>query len=365
MKNLLIYSCFLLVCCLTACKREATQPVDNSDSIAQGDTVHSTNSSNYIESLSEKKDTLITINGKEYTLECLTVMDTLKKVSYTVTYTAENGKVHKTDYNGFGVTYSISLSDASGNKLFSKTFTKADFENVVGNDALAQAIVEVPSFHGYHPGFNALMFTLDFMRPETDIGDQCFIMIDTNGYVIEKSFNNSYGGGGVDGTIEVPTDHSFVLTCAKVLHINGKVIDLEAGGKTLVHTKLINDRSVLVVYEREEGDTNDNARMIDNYGKVLKTFTYKGYYDMLGYVAPHYFEKTTGTYILLDDQNDNITAIAASNPLDIVTIPFATLRGAKTTTEHEITFDINTETSEQSFAIDTVTKAIRLIKQQQ
>jgi Domain of unknown function (DUF4738) len=358
----IIYSILILMC-LTACKKEAG-PSKADNSIQQTDTVYENHVATVYGPLTQKKDTLITINGSAYKIERRAVMDTLKKVVYNEAI-LRGGKAYKSVYNGYDITYSISLSEGSGNKLFSKTFTKSDFEEIIGRDALAKAMVELPHLHGYHPGFKALMFTLDFWIPETDIGDQCFIMISMDGKVMEKSYNNSYGGGGPDGTIEVPANNAFVLTCAKILNTNGKVVDLIDGLKTVAHTKLINDNTILVVYDpAEEGDTKDNARLIDSHGKVLKTFTYKGYYDLLGYVVPSYLEEHTGTYIMLDDRLDNITVIPQGNPLGIFTVPFTTLRETKTNPENEVTFDINTETSEQTFAIDTVTKAIRLVKQQ-
>lgn len=363
MKNLLTYSFFILVCCLTACKKEVVPAVDKENRIAQGDTIHNIHQSDYVEALAEKKDTLFTIDDKQYTLECSTVMDTFKKVSYTMFSTTKDGKVKRSDYIGYSISYHISLRETNGKTLFSKTFTKKDFEGVVGKDALAQAISELPVFYGYHPGFKALLFTLDFMRPETDIGDQCFFMIGMDGKVIEKSYNNSYGGGGPDGTIEVPRNSKFVVTCAKILNTNGKVIDLSEKGKSLAHVKLINDKTILVVYDTGEENPKDNARLIDNNGKVHKAFTYKGYYDMLGYVVPSYFEKITGTYILLDEQLSNIRILPTANPMATFIVPFEKLKNIDANPDNEVTFDINTETSEQTFAMDTVTKAIRIIKQ--
>ncbi len=359
----IIYSILTLVC-LTACKKEVSQFKAN-DSIQQTDTVYESHVATVYGPLTQKKDTLVTINGSTFKIECRAVMDTLKKLSETVIrHDSVSNKVYRSDYTGYDVTYTISLTEASGTKRFTKTFTKPDFKDETGKDALLQAMVELPHFQGYHPGFKALMFTLDFWIPDSDIGDQCFIMIGMDGKIIEKSYNNSYGGGGADGTIEVPTNNAFVLTCAKILNTDGKVVDLIDGLKTVAHTKLINNNTILVVYDPPEDGERDNARLIDSHGKVLRTFTYKGYYDILGYRVPSYTEKTTGSYIMLDDRLDNIMVIPTGNPLGIFKVPFATLREAKTNPEHEVTFDINTETSEHTFAMDTVTKAIRLIKEE-
>lgn len=357
-----IYSLLTLMC-LTACKKEARAGIVNNDT-TQGDKVYDSYAASYAAPFSAKADTLVTLKGKQYNVVCSAAIDTLKKVSFTALgRDANDGKVHKTLYKGYDVSYTFRISEVNGGELFTKTFTKNDFKDIVGRDALSQAYIEAPGFLGYHEGFDAFMFGMSFMIPDSDMGDGCFIMIGRDGRVIDKSNNAFYGGGGVDGRVEVPTNNAFVITPTKILNTHGKNIDLYDENKALVHTKLISDHIILVVYDPEENDTKDNARLIDNNGTVLKTFTYKGYYDLLGYVVPSYFEKTTGTYIMLDEGLNNLTVIPAGNPLNIFTVPFITLRDAKTSPEREVTFDINTETSEQTFAMDTVTKAIRLIKQ--
>lgn len=358
-----VYSLFILGC-LTACKKEVETTVVSSD-ITQGDTVYDNYVPQYTEPLTAQYDTLITLKGKQYKVMCSAAIDTLKTVSLTAMgRDAKDGKVHKTVYKGYDVNYTISINEVNGGGLFTKTFTKNDFKDIVGGDALYQAYVEAPGFLGYHEGFDAFMFGMSFMIPDSDVGDGCFIMIGRDGRVIDKSHNAFYGGGGVDGRVEVPADNTFVLTPTKILNVNGKKIDLYDENKALVHARMINDHTILVVYDAEEGDTKDNARLIDNYGKVLKTFTYKGYYDLLGYVVPSYVEKTTGTYIMLNDRLDNITVIQAGNPLGIFTIPFKKLRGVKANPGQEITFSIDNEITKYTFAMDTVTKAIRLVKEE-
>lgn len=359
MRQVIYISIAIIMCLFSACKEQAAEKVVSNK--AQ-DTVYNVSTTPYIDSLYIKKDTIIESN--RYLLTCEAAMDTLKKVSYTCN-THQGDKAEKAVYNGYDIRYTITLKERNGKQLFKKIFTKDDFKGVICEDALALTNTYLPQFIGYHKGFDAFIFILDFWIPDSDVGDECFLMIGKDGRVIEKFHDSYYGGGGHGGTIEFPSNNAFVLTGSTILNTNGKRIDLYEGDKTVVHTKLINNATILVIDELTDNVNKNNARLINNYGEVLKTFTYKGYYNMLGYIVPSYIEKNTGCYILLDDELKNLRLINLKEPTNIITVPFKAPVLPETNREHEVSFNIDTEFARRTFAMDTITKAIRLIKEEQ
>ena len=348
----------IIMCLFSACKEQAPEKVFTINSSKAQDTLYNVVTKPYIDSLYIKKDTIIENN--RYLLTYEAAMDTLKKVSYTRN-THQGDKV----YNGYDIRYTITVKEHNGKKRFKKIFTKDDFKSVICEDALALTNACLPQFIGYHKGFDAFLFILNFWIPDSDVGDECFLMLGKDGQVIEKFHDAYYGGGGHGGTIEFPNNAAFILTRSKILNTNGKNIDLSEGRKTVVHTKLINDDTILVIDELTDNVNENNARLINNYGEVLKTFTYKGYYNMLGYIVPSYTEKNTGTYILLDDELKNLRLISRKEPTNIVTVPFKAPVLPAMNREHEVSFNIDTEFTLRTFAMDTFKKTIRLIKEEQ
>jgi hypothetical protein len=185
-------------------------------------------------------------------------------------------------------------------------------------------------------------------------------MIDKKGNLIENSLNNYFGGADCDGEIEIPINENFILTCRKILNTNGKKIEISDNRFWQIGTKLINDNTILVIQDHNDTTNTQNAKLIDNFGKTLKAFTYKGYYEVLGYTVPMYLDTLNGNYILLDEEQKNIRVINKNQPLSTYTVAFDKMKPFNNDKlESELVFDLYTEISNNTFAFDPLTNSFR------
>lgn len=344
---------------LTSCNSGTTSKNENSVQLLTTDTIVNEYSSIDHKAVLEKRDTVLIIDNEKFTLTYSAKIEPSKLFYHTEIY-SENGKNIKDIYKGFNATYNISLSDNLGNLIFSKTLSKDDFRDVFDGDILTRTDSRLPNFIGYLSSFNSFLYTIEFWIPESDVGGQCFFMVNKKGELTEKSLNNYYGGGDCDGEIEIPTTENFILTCRKILNTNGKNIKITDKQFWQIGTKLINDNTILVIQEHNDTTNIQNAKLIDNFGKTLKTFTYNGYYNVLGNVVPMYFDSLSSNYILLDEEEKNVRIINKNQPLLTYTVTFDKMKPFNNDKfESELVFDLNTEFSNNTFTFDTLTKTFR------
>lgn len=307
----------------------------------------------------KKKDTFLLIANKKFTLSYTAKIESSKLFNHTDIYSVK-GKNYKDVYKGYNATYIISVEDNLGKTVFSKILTKDSFKEIFDGGILTQTDAILPYFIGYLDNFNSFLFIIDFLVPDSDVGGQCFFMINKQGEIIENSLNNYFGGSDCDGEIDIPTTGDFILTCRKILNANGKNIEISDKRFWQVGTKLINDNTILVIQEHNDTTNIQNAKLIDNFGKTLKEFTYNGYYDVLGYTVPMHFDSLKSNYILLDEVQKNIRVINKKQPLTTFTIEFEKMETFNNDKlENELVFDLNTEFSNNTFTFDTLTNTFR------
>ena len=135
---------------------------------------------------------------KKFTLSYSAKIEPSKLFYHTDIY-ADKGKNHKDVYKGFNATYTISLTDNLGKSIFSKTLTKDNFKEIFDGSILTRTDSRLPNFIGYLNNFNSFLFTIDFWVPDSDVGGQCFFMINKIGDLTENSLNNYYVGADCDG----------------------------------------------------------------------------------------------------------------------------------------------------------------------
>ena len=285
---------------LTSCNNRTSPKNDNTNKTVNTDTIINEYEVTDHKTVVEKKDTLVTINNEKFTLSYSAKIEPKKLFYHTEIYT-DKGKNYKDVYKGLNATYTITLNDNLGKSVFAKTLTKDNFKEIFDGDILTRTDSGLPKFIAYLNTFDSFLFTIDFWVPDSDVGGQCFFMISKNGELIENVLNNYYGGGDCDGKIEIPTHENFILTCRKILNRNKNNIKITDDRFWQIGTRLINDKTILVIQEHNDTTNTQNARLIDNFGKTLKTFTYKGYYNVLGYSVPIYLDTLNHNYILLDE----------------------------------------------------------------
>lgn len=358
---------FIFLICFIAllgCKKKTNTQVDNKgkveDSTIKNDTIF--NQYSYLDYVSEEQraDTILLINDEEHKLIYSSKTET--KIFYidTSIYT-EKGKIHHDTYKGFNNTYTISLKDNTEELIFTTTITKENFRNIFDEYILAKSESYLPDFIGYVKSFRSFIFTVNFWIPDSDVGGQCFFMINDRGELTNVSLNNYYGGGDCYGEIEIPENENFILTCRKIYKANGDIVDITSFHVPQIGTKLINDNTILVIQEYNDSLKIPNAVLMDNSGKSLKSFVYKGYYNVLGYTVPWYFDSLCNNYIFLDEEQKNIRVMSKDRPLSTYTVGFSKMKPYKEDQlENELVFNLNTEFSENTFAFDTLKRTFRL-----
>lgn len=270
-----------------------------------------------------------------------------------------DGKTHLLTYSMDSLKLTISLADSAGKVVFNSKLTKDVFSNTIDQSVLKWGFTLYPVFHGYLHNFNSFLFTVDFWIPDTDIGEQCFLMLNRNGELIESHLNKYYGGGGCDGEIQIPGSHSFVLTCSKIIYPNGQHVKLSEHTKPLVGIRLINDSMILLIHQYDQYSNPLNARIVNGQGRVISSFTYNGYYQVLEYTIPIHFDTSSFNYILLDETQQNIRVINKLDPAHNYAVPFESMMPVDNNFPNEHVFNLNTEASSHTFSFDQKSKRFK------
>lgn len=344
--------------CSSASQKKSGENKDLSNKIRHNDTISIRE--RYLEYVSplSYKDTLVVIDGIPLLLSCYSETDTVHLYTDTLVY-EEKGKIHQEIYTGYNTSYKITLKEKD-NTLFTLTFNKEHFRNILNPYTLCKGEAYLPELKFYASAFTSFVFTVDFWIPESDVGEHGMLMVDKTGRLYNITHEYYYGGGDCDGEIEMPEDEKFIVSCTQIFHPNGQKIDITQPHLAQVGVKLINDKIILVIQEFTDTLNQPNARLIDTQGKTLKTFVFKGYYNVLGYTVPWHYDSHFEQYILLDEEQEHIRIINKKSPLSTYTVSFAEMKPYRDDTrEHEIIFNINTEFSENFFALDTVEQIYR------
>jgi hypothetical protein len=307
-------------------------------------------------------DTLIKIEGKPFRLKLEAQPDTADKLTWTETFTDE-GELRKEDYAGINCIYTISLSDVQGKKIFSRRLSKMDFWDRVYKGIVIASDPDIPAFLGYTKHFKSLLFTLDFMLPESDWGTQCFFMLDLQGGLKEISESNNFGGGDIDCEPTVSGNGKAILTCNKILNARGRSVDLYREDRETILARFLTDTTVLVIYDYDPAKNPKNAVVLKTNGTAVTKFTYRGYYNVLGYVVPLYFLPETNSVYLLDERRAQLHVLSNRDPKKIVRHSFKEMAPFKGTQKRsEIKFEMETEESGHIFYLDRQTRRFRYQK---
>ena len=297
------------------------QPGDSTRTPSGGDTLWVNLDTAVYDFSPKSKVAPVNVSGQTWAMEWGAQLNQQKR--FVIEFGAEVASVEA--YAGFDAAYTFVLKNESGQIVFSKTLAKKDFRDVADWACLTLSNAELPEFVGYLPAFRAFAFTIDFWTPDSDVGETCLVMLNEKGDIIQNCICNSYGGNGCDGGITISDDGTFLTTCYKMIHADGRVVNLLSDPLEQVGVFLINNHTVLVIRAYDDKNNERNAVLLDKTGKVIHTFTYNGYYETLDYVVPMAFEPRSKNYYLLDVSGKKLTVIPQQNPVGLTSINFTAL----------------------------------------
>lgn len=348
-----------LAAILAGCNENVTRESKSAAQSSVLDTIVNGYDYPFVTSTFQKNDTTLFIENEEYHLKYTAKIDTSAHILQTEVYSYK-GENYRQEYKGYNATYTITLAGKPDDTIFTKTLTKDDFEHILDKEVLTRSDAGLPKFLGYLKTFGSFVFSIDFMIPDSDVGGQCLFLINRNGELTENSLNNYFGVGDCDCEIEIPSHHKFILSCRKIINADGTQVKISDENDWQVGTKLINDDTILVIQEFNDSTQAPNAKLIDNFGKTLKHFTYKGYYNTLGFVVPMHFDPHSQNYFLLDDKMKQAVVINKNRPLSLYTVDFAKMGSFNDDKKaEELVFEMELEYAHYTFAFDTLKNAFR------
>lgn len=262
-------------------------------------------------------DTVVQLNGQPYGLRLEAETDSSRRLSATY----EETPGHSRRVHGFEGRYTLTLRDPAGRQVFRRQLRKAAFFKKAGTDIVTESEAYLPQLLGYSRPLGALVFTVDFMVPDSDVGAQVVLLLDMAGNVLRLS--EGHGPIGPECEPALSGDGRALLTPSEVLRAGRPPLRLERPDAELVGASFLSDTTLLVVYAPgriralrltdglESYGRNPTPQQLRapnalvrnvRTGRVLRRFRYQGYYEEMGYTIPGYQLRATATYYLLDEK---------------------------------------------------------------
>jgi hypothetical protein len=263
-------------------------------------------------------DTLVMLNGQPHHLLLEAETDSTRRL--TATYEESPGHLEKV--HGFEGYYTITLRDNAGQQLFRRQLRKAAFYKKAGPDIVTESEAYQPQYLGYSRPLGALVFTFDFMVPDSDVGAQVVVLLDLAGNVLRLSDGRG-PGGGPECEPALSPDGSALLTASELLRPGRPPMRFERLDAELVGASFLTDSTVLLVYAPGKAHLVRFADGMEGYartptaqqlqapnafvrhvrtGRVLRRFRYHGFYEEMGYTIPGFQLRATATRYLLDEK---------------------------------------------------------------
>ena len=319
-------------------------------------------------------DTAVVINGQPYRLRLEAETDSTQRLK--TTYQAYPG--HYEQARGYQGRFTFTLHAPDGRQVFRRQLRKADFYKAAGQDIVTESEAYRPELLAYSPAFGALVFTLDFMVPDSDVGSQAVLMLDLTGRVVRISDGRAPGSGADCDPALTPNGRA-LLTGSELLRPNQPPLRLHRPDADLAGAFLLTDSTVLVVYAlgkahlihapgepetygrtptvQQQRAANAQVRHIHT-GRVLSRFRYAGFYEELGYTIPRAY--VAGIHYLLDEQR-GLRLVPAAAPARTSEVPFAAMpRFVPPQRRTEVRFELQSSGSGFAFYVDTTSLLPRI-----
>jgi len=288
-----------------------------------------------------KLDTLLSLGPRHYRLQLQAKADSNQELRLAaapadsvLVGTKATGEPILEAKRFYNVRYTITLRDSVGRLQFQRTFTKADFYALVGQELVQASEPVRPAFVGFNAPRQWLLFRQQFGVDGTDWGGEAFLALDLMGRTQRLTFSNTYGGGGSDCRIQQSPDGQAVITCGQLLLPGGRSQSLTKPHTQLVAARFLSDTTLLTVYEHvltrrvqyegiwgTEQVPDPRYRRVPNAfvlsartGRVLVQFRYNGFVDALGYNVLRQYVWQVRAYYLLDEQQQLVRIIPKHKP---------------------------------------------------
>ncbi|WP_210519376.1 hypothetical protein [Hymenobacter terricola] len=319
-------------------------------------------------------DTLVLLNGQPYHL--LLEAETDSNRHLTATYEPTPGHLERV--RGYEGRYTVTLRDRAGQQVFQRQLRKAAFFKRAGADIVTESEAYLPEFLGYSRPLGALVFTLDFMVPDSDVGAQVVLMLDLAGNVMRLSDGRG-PGGGPECEPALSADGSVLLTASELLRPGRPPLRLTRLDAELVGASFLSDTTILVVYAPGKTHLIRSPDGMETFGRtpspqqlrapnafvrhtrsgrVLSKFRYHGFYEELGYTIPGF--RAHGVLYLLDAKR-GLYLLPLGTPGKPTEMRFAAMpRFIPPQKPVEVRFEVQSEGNAFAFYVDTVSVAPRI-----
>ena len=319
-------------------------------------------------------DTAVVVNGQPYHLRLEAETDSTQRLK--TTYQPYPG--HYEQARGYQGRFTFTLHAPDGQQVFRRQLRKADFYKAAGQDIVTESEAYRPELLAYSPAFGALVFTLDFMVPDSDVGSQAVLLLDLTGRVVRISDGRAPGSGADCDPALTPNGRA-LLTGSELLRPNQPPLRLHRADADLAGAFLLTDSTLLVVYAlgkshlihapgepetygrtptvQQQRAPNAQVRHIPT-GRVLSRFRYAGFYEELGYTIPRAY--VAGIHYLLDEQR-GLRLVPAAAPARTSEVRFAAMpRFVPPQRRAEVRFELQSSGSGFAFYVDTTSLLPRI-----
>lgn len=319
-------------------------------------------------------DTAVALNGKPFRLHIAAETDSAQRLKTVYQPYPGHNEVAR-GYQGY---FTFALHDAAGQQIFRRQLRKADFYKAAGQDIVTESEAYRPELLAYSPAFGALVFTVDFMVPDSDVGAQAVLLLDLAGRVLRISDGRAPGSGADCDPALTPNGRA-LLTGSELLRPGQPALRLHRADADLAGAFLLTDTTMLVVYApgkshviRTPGEPETYGRtptrqqqqapnaMVRHIGtgRVLSRFRYAGFYEELGFTIPRAY--VAGVHYLLDEQR-GLRLVPAAAPARTSEVRFATMpRFVPPQRRHEVRLELQSAGSGFAFYIDTTSQPPRI-----
>ena len=321
-------------------------------------------------------DTAIVLNGQPYRLRVQAETDSTERLK--TTYQPYAG--HFEQARGYQGHYTFTLHDGSGRQVFRKQLRKADFFKSAGGDIVTESEALLPELLAYSAPFGALVFTLDFMVPDSDVGSQVVLLLDLSGRVLRLSDGRG-PGNGPDCDPALTADGRALLTGSELLRPRQPPLRLTRPDADLAGAFLLSDTTLLVVYAPGKSHLIQSPGAPESYGRmptpqqlrapnayvrhtrngrVLSRFRYGGFYQEMGYTIPRHYLPGTATHYLLDEKR-GLRLVQQSQPALPTEVRFAAMaRYTPPQKPSEVRFELQSSSTGFIFFVDTTSRVPRI-----
>ena len=319
-------------------------------------------------------DTAVVFGGQPYRLRLEAETDSLERLK--TVYQPYPG--HNEVARGYQGTFTFTLHDHDGQALFRRRLRKADFYKAAGPDIVTESEAYRPELLAYSPAFGAMIFTLDFMVPDSDVGAQVILMLDLHGRILRISDGRD-PGGGPDADPALTADGRALLTGSELLRPGQPPLRLRRADADLAGAFLLSDTAVVAIYAPGRSHLMQNPGEPDTYGRtptrqqlsapnvlvrhirtgrVLTRLRYGGYYEELGFTIPRAY--VAGIHYLLDEQR-GLRLLPAAAPARTSELRFAAMpRYVPPQRRSEVRFELQSAGSGFAFYVDTTSQLPRI-----